>query len=217
MFPQVNCCRSLSGRTEEWLPGMLAYCCRSLPPGDTVSFSVNQFGSENWLRSRNRARDCNSLHAFSFSIIYVWFFFDCTDWAVPFLVARISCAYGYHVLLVTSIALCGSDPAGWHSILAAVSTLLLMVNFHHPASVILGSYHPICYQGVWFHNEISYCQLWPTKDSHYWASQWCRCPSGSAFLIALITEYPLGLLEGCNQLVVFLALLSVCAVAYSFF
>lgn len=44
-----------------------------------------------------------------------------------------------------------------------------------------------------------------------------ECPLGSVFLLALITEYPLGLLEGCKQLVVFLALLSVCALAYSFF
>ena len=75
------------------------------------------------------------------------FFFDCTDWAVPFLVAHISCPCGHHILLITSIALCGSDPTGWHSNLAVVFTL--MVIFYYLTSIIWGSYHPICYQVVW--------------------------------------------------------------------
>lgn len=61
-------------------------------------------------------------------------------------------------------------------------------------------------------SEISYYQLWPKKDSHYSVSQWCWCLSGSTFLIALVTECPLGLLEGYNQLVAFLV--RVCALAF---
>lgn len=84
----------------------------------------------------------------SWSFIFdFFFFFDCTDWAVPFLVAHISCPCGHHILLITSIALCGSDPTGWHSNLAVVFTL--MVIFYYLTSIIWGSYHPICYQVVW--------------------------------------------------------------------
>ena len=72
----------------------------------------------------------------SWSSIFDFFFFDCTDWAVPFLVAHISCPCGHHILLITSIALCGSDPTGWHSNLAAVFTL--MVIFYYLTSIIWG-------------------------------------------------------------------------------
>ena len=145
----------------------------------------------------------------SWSSIFDFFFFDCTDWAVPFLVAHISCPCGHHILLITSIALCGSDPTGWHSNLAAVESVhfngyLLLPDFYYLGGLIIPS------AIKW--SEISYYQLWPKKDSHYSVSQWCWCLSGSTFLIALVTECPLGLLEGYNQLVAFLV--RVCALAF---
>lgn len=109
-------------RSGDSLPGILAIVLQAAFLLGTLCLlqSINS-GSENWLSSRNWARDCDFLHAFSILIIHLYLLFDCTDWAVPFLVAHLSCPWGYHGLLIISIALCVSDLPGCHDSLCAVS------------------------------------------------------------------------------------------------
>lgn len=148
---------------KDWGICTMHVCVMSEEPSswDAVYFSGDQFGSENWLRSRHWAKHFNCLHASSFSTIVSDFLF---------------CLYGlssslpggpegYYVLLITSVVLCGSDLQA-HMPVCCPVRLTSHGRLLPPGICYSGVLLPICCQGVWIYEGRACCQPWPTKNSH---------------------------------------------------
>lgn len=141
--------------TGESLPCILAWCCRAFLLGTQHLLQSVSSGSQNWLRYRNWARNWPSYVPTASQSSISDFFWLCelssTLVAISF-IFPLGMLYSINDLHSALWVRPSSLPfQSW------VFTLLLMAMFHYLVSIILGFYHPVCYQGAQFYNGIYFC------------------------------------------------------------